>query len=114
MAYEIIFALFIFICRPGISSAQFFDNLLQKGVDFLSKDKSQIWEGLSEDSIISSLKEALQLGLGTAVDYSSKADGYMGNPQMKTPMPERNQNLADMLKNIDLQKPVDDFFLSMN
>ena len=52
--------------------------------------------------------------MGKAVDYSSKADGYLGNPQMKIPMPERNQNVADMLKNIGSQKPVDDFILSMN
>jgi hypothetical protein len=52
MIYKIVFALFIFICSLGISSAQFFYNLSQKGVDALSKDKFQIWAGLSEDSII--------------------------------------------------------------
>jgi hypothetical protein len=114
MICKIVFALFIFICNPGISNAQFFDNLSQKCVDSLSKNKTQIGVGLSEDSIISGLKEALQLGLGKAVDYSSKADGNMGNPQMKIPMPERNQNVADMLKNIGSKKPVDDFILSMN
>jgi hypothetical protein len=106
MTYEIIFPLFIFICSPGISSAQFFYNLLQKGVGSLSKDRSQIGAGLSEDSIISSVKEALQLGLGKAVDYSSKADGYMGNSQMKTPMPKRNQNLADMPKTLIYKSPL--------
>lgn len=114
MRYKFVFALFIFICSPSISNAQFFDNLLQKGVDSLSQDKSQIGAGLSEDSIISGLKEALQVGVGKAVDYSSKADGYLGNPQIKIPMPEKIQNVADMLKNIGLQKPVDDFVLSMN
>jgi hypothetical protein len=29
-------------------------------------------------------------------------------------VPEKNQNVAEMLKNIGLQKPVDDFALSMN
>jgi len=114
MRYKFVFALLIFICSPSISNAQFFDNLLQKGVDSLSQEKSQIGAGLSEDSIISGLKEALQVGVGKAVDYSSKADGYLGNPQIKIPMPEKIQNVADMLKNIGLQKPVDDFVLSMN
>lgn len=114
MRFKYVFALIIFIFSPGISNAQFFDNLLQKGVDSLSKDKSQIGAGLSEDSIISGLKEALQIGVGKAVDYSSKADGYLENPQIKIPMPEKIQNVADMLKNIGLQKPVDDFVLSMN
>ena len=114
MRYKFIFALFIFIASPGISNAQFFDNLMQKGVDSLSQDKSQIGAGLSEDSIISGLKEALQIGVGKAIDYSSKADGYLANPQIKIPMPEKIQNVADMLGNIGLQKPVDNFVLSMN
>jgi hypothetical protein len=114
MRDKFVFALFIFIVSPGISNAQFFDNLMQKGVDSLSQEKSQIGAGLSEDSIISGLKEALQIGVGKAIDYSSKADGYLANPQIKIPMPEKIQNVADMLGNIGLQKPVDNFVLSMN
>ena len=53
MRYKFVFAIIIFICSPGISNAQFFDNLLQKGMDSLSQDKSQIGAGLSEASIIS-------------------------------------------------------------
>ena len=56
MIYKIVFALFIFICSPDISNAQFFDNLSQKCVDSLSKDKSQVGVELSEDSMISGLK----------------------------------------------------------
>ena len=114
MRAKFVIALIVFVFSPGISNAQFFDNLLQKGVDSLSQDKSQIGSGLSEDSIIAGLKEALQVGVGKAVDYSSKADGYLENPQIKIPMPEKIQNVADMLTNIGLQKPVDDFVLSMN
>jgi hypothetical protein len=72
-----------------LAALNFFDNLLQKGVTFLTKDKSEIWAGFSENSIISKLKETLQVGLGKAADYSSKADGYLGNSQMKIPMPEK-------------------------
>ena len=114
MRTKFVIALIVFVFSPGISNAQFFDNLLQKGVDSLSQDKSQIGSGLSEDSIIAGLKEALQVGVGKAVDYSSKADGYLENPQIKIPMPEKIQNVAEMLTNIGLQKPVDDFVLSMN
>lgn len=110
--FILVFALFIF--NPGIGNAQFFDDLLKKGVDSLSQEKSQIGAGLSEDSIISGLKEALQIGVGKAIDYSSKADGYLGNPKIKIPVPEKIQNVADMLGNIGLQKPVDDFIISMN
>ena len=53
MRYKFVFAIIIFICSPGINNDQFFDNLLQKGMDSLSQDKSQIGAGLSEASIIS-------------------------------------------------------------
>ena len=80
----------------------------------MSEDKSQIGSGLSEDSIIAGLKEALQTGVGKAIEYSSKADGYLENPKIKIPMPQKIQNVADMLGNIGMQKPVDDFVVSMN
>jgi hypothetical protein len=55
-------------------------------LDSLSKDKSQIWARLSEDSIISRLKEVLQVEVVKAIDYISKEDGYLGNLQMAIPI----------------------------
>ena len=111
-----IFALLIFIFNPGTGNAQFFDNLMKKGMDSLSQDKplSEMGTSLSEDSIISGLKEALEIGVGKSIDFTSRLDGYVGNPKIKIPMPEKIQNVADMLGRIGLQKPVDDFVLSMN
>ncbi|MBT5632073.1 MAG: DUF4197 domain-containing protein [Nitrospina sp.] len=111
-----IFALLIFIFNPGTGNAQFFDNLMKKGMDSLSQDKplSEMGTSLSEDSIISGLKEALEIGVGKSIDFTSRLDGYVGNPKIKIPMPEKIQNVADMLGKIGLQKPVDDFVLSMN
>jgi len=85
-------------------------------METLSQDKPLIPMGtsLSEDSIISGLKEALQIGAGKAIDFTSKMDGYMGNPKIKIPMPERIQNVADLLGKFGMQKSVDDFVLSMN
>ena len=114
MKYKFILAiaLCVFVFSPGIGNAQFFDDFFKKGS--LSEDKSQIGSGLSEDSIIAGLKEALQTGVGKAIEYSSKADGYLENPKIKIPMPQKIQNVADMLGNIGMQKPVDDFVVSMN
>jgi hypothetical protein len=116
MKYKSIFLfLLIFsILNSGIGNAQFLDNLLQKGVDTLSQDRGQAGANLSEDSIIAGLKEALEIGVGKAIGHTSNLDGYVGNPKIKIPMPERIQNVADMLGSIGLQKPVDDFVLSMN
>jgi hypothetical protein len=116
MKYLFIVILGLFAFYPTTAKAQFFDNLLQKGVDSLSQDKplSSQGSGLSEDSIISGLKEALEMGVAKAIDFSSKLDGYQKNPKIKIPMPENIQNVADMLGRIGLQKPADDFVLSMN
>jgi len=116
MRYKIIFMLAVFIFSPGVVSAQFFDNLLQKGVESLSQDKplSEIGASFSEETIIAGLKEALEVGVGKSIDFTSKLDGYVGNPKIKIPMPEKIQNVADMLAKFGFQKSVDDFTLSMN
>jgi hypothetical protein len=41
-----------------------------------------------------------------AVDYSSKADGYLGNPQMKVPMPERNKTWQTFSKILVYKSPL--------
>ena len=110
----LLFASLTFMLNPGIGNAQFMDSLLQKGMESLSESKSSAGAGLSQDSIISGLKEALEIGVGKAIDISSKLDGFNGNPNIKIPMPEKIQNVADMLGKMGLQKPVNDFILSMN
>jgi hypothetical protein len=116
MKYKLVLLLMFvsFVFNPAIGNAQFLDNLLQKGMDTLSEDKSPTGMSLSEDSIISGLKEALEIGVGKAISQTSNLNGYEGNPKIKIPMPEKIQNVADMLGTIGLQKPVDDFVLSMN
>ncbi len=109
-----IFALLFFMSNPGIGNAQFLDSFLKKGMESLSQGKSQMGASISQDAIISGLKQALEIGVGKAIDFSSKLDGFNGNPDIKIPMPEKIQNVADILENIGLQKPVDDFVLSMN
>jgi hypothetical protein len=109
-------ALLVGLLSPNYANAQFMENLFEKGMETLSQDKTltQMGAGLSEESIISGLKEALAIGAGKAIGFTSKLDGYLGNPTIKIPMPEKIQNVADMLGNIGFQKPVDDFILSMN
>jgi hypothetical protein len=118
MKYKFIFSFMLGTCifSPGIVSAQFFDNLLQKGVESLSQDKplGEMGVSLSEDTIISGLKQALEIGVGKSIDFTSKLDGYVGNPKIKIPMPEKIQNVADMLGKFGFQQSVDDFVLSMN
>lgn len=74
-------ALTVSVCCPGLARAQLFDDLLNKGMNSLSETKSlnQAGAGLSEDSIISGLKEALVLSVGKSIDAISSQNGYQAN-----------------------------------
>jgi hypothetical protein len=88
--------------------AGFLDDIFKK-TPFLSSKQE-----LDEGTVISGLKEALSIGTDKAVKEVSKIDGYLGNEAIKILMPENIQKVADVLRKVGYQKPVDDFILSMN
>ena len=100
----IIFTLIFFThtCHAG-----FLDNIMK-----MFGGSSQ--EKTDESTIMSALKEAISIGANNAVDSLSKVDGYFGNQAIKILMPEKIKMIADGLRKIGYQKPVDDFILSMN
>jgi len=69
---------------------------------------------LSLEKTVSGLKEALSVGTGNAVTLLSKDGGYFGNELTKILMPEKIQNVADMLKKVGMGSQVDTFVLTMN
>ena len=71
-------------------------------------------EGISNDTAVSGLKEALSIGTENAVKNVSQTDGYFGNKMIKVLMPEKIQKVADVLSKVGYQKEVDEFILSMN
>jgi RNA binding exosome subunit len=84
------------------------DDIFKKAPFLSSKQE------LDDSTVISGLKEALSIGTDKAVKEVSKIDGYMGNEAIKILMPENIQKVADVLRKVGYQKPVDDFILSMN
>jgi hypothetical protein len=67
-----------------------------------------------DGTIISGLKEALTIGTRNAVTNVSAVDGYLGNMDIKIPMPEKIRTVADVLSRVGYRKQVDDFIVSMN
>lgn len=67
-----------------------------------------------DDMMTRGLKEALNVGTKNAVGLASKVDGYYKNPKIMIPFPPEVKNVAQKMKDVGLQKPVDDFVLSMN
>ena len=71
-------------------------------------------KGLTDDEIISGLKQALEVGTGNAVATVSRTDGYFKNPKIRIPLPENVQKVEKLLRTTGFGGKVDEFELSMN
>lgn len=69
---------------------------------------------LTTTEVVNGLKEALVKGAEFSSATASKTDGYFKNPELKIPFPPEIQKVETKLRQIGLNKPVDDFVLSMN
>jgi len=69
---------------------------------------------LTEGRIAEGLKEALTVGVTKAVELTSKKDGYLANPAIKIPLPEKIKKMEPMLRKIGLGPKLDEWTLSMN
>mgnify|MGYP002392800602 CR=1 FL=1 len=103
--FIILFVLFTIPC--GLTFAGPLDEIL-KGVKIPSV-------GVTDDkTTIAGLKEALSIGTGNAVGSVSKIDGYFKNQLIKILLPDKIQDMANILGKLGYQKQVDNFVLSMN
>ena len=83
------------------------------------KTVSGTWDGaatneLTTAEVVNGLKEALVQGAEFSSATASKTDGYFKNPQLKIPFPPEIKKVETKLRHIGVNKPVDDFILSMN
>jgi hypothetical protein len=70
--------------------------------------------GLTDATVASGLKEALQIGTQNAVNLTGKTDGYFQNQAIKILMPEKLRSLETGLRAIGYGPKLDEFVLSMN
>ncbi len=82
-------------------SAQNLGGLLKKAENSLSKG------GLSQEEVGNGLKEALNVGVGKAVDYLSAEDGYFKSPY-KILLPEEAQQIVTKVKMVPGFENVED------
>ena len=104
--------LFVFFLITSPARSGIFDDFMEKISPALKGDTTE--KILSLEKTISGLKEALSVGTGNAVSLLSVDDGYFGNELTKILMPEKIQNVADMLKKVGFASQVDNFVLTMN
>ncbi|RYU93075.1 DUF4197 domain-containing protein [Emticicia agri] len=85
---------------------------LGKVLDGISK--STQGGGLSNDEVISGLKQALQVGINKGADSASKLNGYFLNPIIKIPFPPEVQKVETALRKVGLGGEVDKFVMALN
>ncbi len=69
---------------------------------------------LTTSEVAKGLKEALIKGAEYSTEVASKTDGYYKNPALKIPFPPEIQKAETKLRQLGINKPIDDFVLSMN
>jgi hypothetical protein len=107
------------------SQAQGLKDLMKKATQKDSSGKTpsaaKIFEkvsgsknGLSNEDIISGLKEALSVGTSNGTQRLSAVDGFFKDAAIKILMPAEAQKAEKTLRNMGLGKQVDNAILSMN
>ena len=69
---------------------------------------------LSNGETSSGLKEALTQGVGKAVSFLGKTDGFMGNKEVKIPLPSSLKKIEKGMKLMGMGKQSDELVLKMN
>ncbi|MDB5196159.1 MAG: hypothetical protein JWP88_529 [Flaviaesturariibacter sp.] len=121
-----LFLLSILAGSFSLSQAQGLKGLIKKATEKDSSGKTptatQIFNkatgatkgGLTNDDIISGLKEALSVGTTNGTQKLSAVDGFFKDAAIKILMPAEAQKAEKTLRNMGLGKQVDNAILSMN
>jgi hypothetical protein len=98
-----------FVC--SIQASAQLDEVLKKAGDAIEhRDAS----GLSEEKIISGLKEALEVGSSNAIALTGRHDGFMKNEAIRILLPSKLQPIGKGMRMIGMGEQVDDLEIGMN
>ncbi len=123
---NLIFTLSFIIVLTTNTQAQGIGNLIKKATTkdsagksatdklFNKSSTSGIGNNLSNDDIISGLREALRVGTDSSSKKLSKLDGFFGDAAIKILMPVEAQKVEKTLRGVGMGKLVDKAILSMN
>ncbi len=100
---------FFFVVSHPYQADAGFQDWLKDAAKLLQKEQA-----LSEDEIVSGLKQALEIGTRNAVQTVGRTDGYFKNPAIRIPLPENVRKVEKFLRATGFGSQVDEFELSMN
>jgi hypothetical protein len=69
---------------------------------------------LSNEEVISGLKEALRVGTERSVEKASASNGFWGNNLIRIPFPQEAIAVKNTLTDLGIKKPVEDFERTLN
>ena len=71
-------------------------------------------EGISRTDATAALKAALEKGSLSAVASLGRIDGFLGNPQVKIPLPESAQRAERLMRRVGMGHYADELVVTMN
>jgi len=94
----------------------FFEDLTKTGTELLSDDTSTnpTSTALDYNTIVSGLKEALDVGTRQAIENVSQKDGYLANELIRIAMPPELQQASGLMRKFGLGTMADEFEQSVN
>jgi len=105
----------ILLLAVALISIQSLSAQTIKGLfDKVTKSASSSGNGLSNEDIISGLKDALRVGTDSSAKRLSKLNGFFGDAAIKVLMPEEAKKVENTLRSFGLGSVVDKAILSMN
>ena len=101
--------LFIF---PIFTQAQYWKDF-KKAAEKVNKELIN-QNPFSEEEAANALKETLNKGMEKGISILSAKDGYFTNLEVKIPFPNNTTKVTDKLKELGMQKQIDEVVLSIN
>ena len=85
------------------------------GICCIGSGPTGVWAAaFGEADAAQAVRVALERGANVAVDQLGRADGFLGNPKVRIPLPGALNSAAKLLKATGQQKQVDELVTAMN
>jgi hypothetical protein len=111
-------ALCLLVCLTASPALAGWSDVLkgaQEAVDKYGGDQAaQSASSLAHEEIVAGLKEALDKAVRTAVSQLGQEGGFLADPEVKIPLPQRLQRVEGVLRGAGYDETVDSFVESMN
>ncbi len=105
---------FLFLAVP--SQGGFWDSAsgLLKGIGGRQQAQEQPAKTVSDQDKEGAFRQALEIGISRAVEMASAPGGFLNNPKIRIPLPEKVRPAANMLKRVGMGSQVEALETSMN